>query len=197
MKIIGVTGGVGCGKSFVLSYLKQNYSCEVLLADQVANDLKNPGKRGYDPIVNLLGKDILNEDGTIDNKKMAQVIFSSPELLQKVNDILHPLVREEIMERIEVENVKGEKKYFFLEAALLIEEGYQEVVDEMWYIYAGEDVRMKRLSESRGYSEEKTMSIMSKQLSEEEFRKHSDFVIDNSFDEAETARQIDEYLTGK
>ena len=83
---------------------------------------------------------------------------------------------------------------FFVEAALLIEAGYKELVNEMWYIYADSNVRRKRLMYSRGYSEEKIQNIMDNQLTEEEFREACDFVIDNSGLLADSYRQIDKKL---
>lgn len=89
---------------------------------------------------------------------------------------------------------KGDVELFFVEAALLIESGYEHIVDEMWYIYAREDVRRRRLSESRGYTPEKIEKIIASQLSEEEFRQHCDFVIDNSDSLEDSYRQIRQKL---
>lgn len=190
MKIIGITGGVGAGKSAILSYLQNTYHAEVLLADVAANELKKPGQPCYLKLINLLGEQILAEDGSIDNNKMAEAMFGSEEKCMAVGGILHPAVREVILKRIREADRAG-TDFFFLEAALLIEEHYDEVVDEMWYIYTCDDVRKKRLRESRGYSDEKITSIMNSQLAEADFRAACDFVIDNSGTFEETKRQID------
>ena len=194
MKIIGITGGVGSGKSAVLDDLKARYGAYILKADELANSLKGRGEEGFEPIVALLGEEVLGEDGQIDNKKMAQCIFGDPELLAKVNNILHPMVKERILRSIEEKRAEGKTELFVLEAALLLEEGYDSVVDEMWYIFATEEVREKRLAQSRGYSREKIRSIMQKQLTEEAFREGCDVVIDNSKSMKETQRQIDAVL---
>jgi dephospho-CoA kinase len=99
-----------------------------------------------------------------------------------------------IMERYVRANDKGQVEYFFVEAALLIEAGYKQVVDELWYIHADRKVREERLRSSRGYSDQRIADIMSKQLTEEEFFKECDFVIDNSGELEETFRQIDDLL---
>lgn len=190
MKIIGITGGVGAGKSEILSYLQATYHARVLLADVVANELKAPGQACYEPIIALLGKEILADDGTIDNRKMAQAMFGNEEMRAAVGNIIHPAVRQVIERRIE-EARTADAELFFLEAALLIEEKYDEIVDEMWYIYTSEAVRKKRLRESRGYSDEKITAIMDSQLSEASFRAACDFVIDNSYSLEETKKQID------
>ena len=99
-----------------------------------------------------------------------------------------------LADRLAEARAKGDVELFFVEAALLIENGFGEVVDEMWYIYAREEVRRKRLSVSRGYTPEKIDRIMSSQLSENEFRKHCDFVIDNSDSLENSYRQIRQKL---
>lgn len=180
MKIIGITGGVGSGKSMVLNEIRKKCKCTVLFADEIAKKLEEPGQQCYQNIVDLLGKDILDDNGFINNGRMAKKIYESEDILLKVNNIIHPAVRTYIIEEIEKERKKGEVDYFFLEAALLIECGYKEVVDEMWYIFAREEVRRERLKKSRGYSDEKIDSILKSQLSEDEYKRNSDFVIDNS-----------------
>ena len=180
MKLIGITGGVGAGKTMVLGLLKELCRCRVLLADEVGNEVKLPGQPCYERLVQLLGRQVLAEDGTIDKKKMAGLIFSDPALLDRVNGIIHPEVKRYILEQVEEERRKGEADYFFLEAALLIECGYEAILDELWYIHADGPVRMARLKESRGYSEEKIRQIFESQLSETEFRAHCSVVIENN-----------------
>ena len=194
MKIIGITGGVGAGKSQVLSYIKDNFNCIVVLADDIANKLKEPNEVCYLPMLEVLGTDVLDDTGAIDKKKMAQVIFSNPEILEKVNAIIHPAVIDRIKQMADDARDSGKIDYFFIEAALLIENGFNDYVDEMWYIYARDEVRRLRLKESRGYSDEKIDSIMASQLSEQEFRDNTDAVIDNSDDLNSTYRQINRLL---
>ena len=197
MKVIGITGGVGAGKSALLTYIAGKYNCVVILADEAAHRLKAPGQPCYEPLVELLSQDILNEDKTIDKGKMAQKIFQSEELRKKVNAIIHPAVRKLILENIACEKEKGQVDFLFLEAALLIENGYLDIVDEVWYIYAREEIRRGRLKETRHYTDEKTDAIMKSQLSEEIFRKNCCFVIDNSESLTEAYRQIDRKLGGR
>lgn len=194
MKVIGITGGVGSGKTALLNYIGQNYKCRILLADETAHKAKEPGQPCYEKLVMLLSPDILNEDGTIHKGKMAARIFESKELLTKVNQIIHPAVKERILEEIKKAKEAGDVDFFFVEAALLIECGYLSLVDEMWYIYAREEIRRKRLGASRNYSDEKIDAIMKSQLSEEGFRQHCTFVIDNNGDLEAACRQIDRKL---
>ena len=176
MITIGVTGGVGAGKSEILRYLDNNYSCRILMSDNAAH-----------------------ENGEIDKQEMARRIFTDPQLLTKINELVHPAVNKYIREEIAREKKSGEKEFFILESALLIENGYDRILDSMWYIYCEESVRSSRLKASRGYSDEKIRSIMMSQVSEDVFRSHCDTVIDNTgdFDGAGGAAvQVDKAIAG-
>lgn len=201
MRTIGITGGVGGGKSQILAYLKGHYNCEVILADEVAHRIKEPGERCYKPLVELLGTEVLGADDRIDKGKMAEKIFRDKALLEEVNRLMHPMVKEYILEEKARLEKEGRIEALFIEAALLIEDGYKDIVDELWYIHAGEKARRQRLRESRGYSEEKIEGIFRQQLPEEEFRKHCNVVIDNSgrLEEAygQIRRQIGLFAEGK
>lgn len=196
MRLIGITGGVGAGKSTILEYIKAHYLCRIYLADEVAHVVKEPGQPCYKALTELLGSEILDKDGQIHKGRMAEKIFRDENLLEQVNAIVHPAVQEFLLEKIREARQEGQTELFFIEAALLIECGYRNIVDEMWYIYAGEGIRRERLRESRGYSPEKIEQIMSSQLTEEAFRAGSDFVIDNSGTPEESFRQIRRKLEG-
>ena len=191
MKIIGITGGVGAGKSKVLSYIGEHYPCRIIRADEAAHLLYERGQACYNALVELLGERILCDDGAIDKAKMAELIFGDESLLSGVNAIVHPAVKNYIIEQIAYERARNEADYFFIEAALLIEDHYDEIVDELWYIYSDEAVRKERLYRHRGYSEKKATDIMEGQLSEEAFRNHCQRVIINNGDLEETYQQID------
>lgn len=196
MRLIGITGGVGAGKSTILEYIKAHYRCRVYLADQVAHAVKEPGQPCYEALVELLGREVLEENGQIHKGRMAERIFRDENLLEQVNVLVHPAVRAYLLEKIREAREEGWAELFFIEAALLIECGYRDIVDEMWYVHAGEDLRSGRLRESRGYSPEKIGQIMGSQLTEEGFRAGSDFVIDNSGTPEESYRQIRRRLEG-
>ena len=194
MKFIGITGGIGAGKSRVLKFISRHYRCEIYLADEVAHTVKLPGTECFQALIELLGDDILAPDGQIDKAAMADKIFKEAGLLKKVNDIIHPAVKKYLLQKYEAAKNEGNVELFFVEAALLIEGGYGQLVDEMWYIYAEESVRRKRLTDTRGYSDEKISQIMGQQLTDEVFRKESNFMIDNSGSFEETCRQIENKL---
>lgn len=193
MRIYGITGGVGAGKSTLLSYISDHYNCTVLLADNIANELKEPGNIVFKRLYELFGDEIIT-NGNIDNSKMSILFFNNKEYIKVVNDIIHPEVRKEILSRIDKAKEENIIDCLFIEAALLIECGYNEVVDEMWYVYAGETDRTTRLIESRSYSKDKINKIFSSQLSEDDFKNNSDFIIDNSKDLSYAFKQIDNRL---
>ncbi|MDE6055330.1 MAG: dephospho-CoA kinase [Lachnospiraceae bacterium] len=190
MKIIGITGGVGAGKTRVLSYIEAHYRCRIIRADEAAHLLYEPGQECYQRLVGFLGLRILNTDNTIDKAKMAGIIFQDQKLLEGVNKIVHPAVKKYILEQIAYEREKGEVDYFSIEAALLIEEQYDQIADELWYVHSDAAVREQRLEKSRHYSAKKIADIMRGQLSEAEFRKHCKIVISNNGDLEETYKQI-------
>jgi len=191
MKFIGITGGVGAGKSEILKFIKQHYKCKIYLADKVAFEVRLPGTECHRQLCDLLGEEVVGS-----RKAMAEKLFNNDELLAKVNAIIHPAVRVYLLEELEKAKKDSEIELFFVEAALLIECGYGELVDEMWYVYADKNVRIQRLMSSRAYTPDKIESIMANQLSDDEFRKNSDFVIDNSGSLFESGEQIRHRLEG-
>ncbi|MDE6743029.1 MAG: dephospho-CoA kinase [Lachnospiraceae bacterium] len=193
MKSIGITGGVGSGKTEVLTFITKNYDARVIVADIVAKELEQPGQSCYHKLVEALGKGILDEEGLINAKTLAGLIFSDTKALAQVNAIVHPAVKHYILGAMEEERKKG-TKYFVVEAALLIEEDYQDILDEMWYIYVSEPVRRKRLKESRGYSDQKIDNIMAAQKTDAEFRMVCDHVIDNNDSIEKMQKQVEELL---
>ena len=193
MKIIGITGGVGSGKSRVLSYMKTKYNAVICQADHVAWKLQEPGQKCYAQIVAYFGENILDEDGTINRGKLGQIVFANKEKLYKLNQIMHPAVKEYIVEWIQRER-NDETAYFIIEAALLLEDDYSQICDEMWYIYSNESIRRDRLKSSRGYTDEKIDAIMASQLSEQIFRKECQIVIDNSGVFEDTCFQIEKAM---
>lgn len=194
MKIIGITGGVGAGKTQVLSYIGEHYNCRIIRADETAHFLYEKGQACYQALVGLLGERILDENGSIDKKKMAELIFRDKAMLEQVNAIVHPAVKNYILGQISYEKEKKEADYFFIEAALLIEERYDEIADELWYIHTDADIRKRRLAQSRQYSEQKITDIMKGQLNETEFRRHCQRVIVNNGNLEETYQQINRIM---
>ena len=198
MKLIGVTGGVGAGKSAILSYIQEHYGARILQADRIAEEIMQPGTVCDQRLKEVFARDgVFRSDGSLDRGAMAAVIFRDPAKRKQVNDIVHPLVKEYVIGEVEKERQQGRFSYVVLEAALLLEEGYDKICDELWYIYADESVRAARLKEKRGYSEEKIQGIFSSQLPEETFRRCCECVIDNNTTKEAAYAQIDRLLGAK
>mgnify|MGYP000130575802 CR=1 FL=1 len=172
MKTIGITGGVGAGKSTVLAYLEEKYNAFVIQADEVGHIVMAPGQECYQPVIDLFGKDVIKNDKTIDRKRVSDVVFEQPDFLSRLNGIIHPAVKRYILKSLE--------------------EHYQEFCDEVWYVHTDEEIRIQRLMKNRGYTREKSLGIIGNQASEDYFRAHTDFVVENNGNVEKTWKQIDE-----
>ena len=197
MKVIGITGGVGAGKSEILKYLKEKHHAMVVEADKVGHLLMEPGGACYYSIVEKFGSSILNGDQTINRGKLAKIVFADAALLEALNKIIHPRVKAHIVSEIAKERAYHRTEFFVIEAALLLEDHYDVICDEIWYIDTDMEIRAKRLKETRGYDDEKIAGIMANQKSPEEFRMACQAVIDNSGSLTETFAQIDRQLGRK
>lgn len=174
--VIGLTGGVGAGKSLVLKLLEEKWGALVLEADSISRALMEPGEMAYAPLVELLGRDILAPSGAIDRNKMAARIFQDPEILQAVNGLLHPATFQAVQERI----YKADGRLVVYESALPREARFSDLCQKILYVYAPRRLRQERLESSRGYSPEKIRAIMKNQLTEQAYRGMADSVLDNS-----------------
>ena len=109
MKIIGITGGVGAGKSTVLAYLEKKYNAFVIQADEVGHIVMEPGQECYQPVIDLFGKEVIKNDKTIDRKRVSDVVFGQPVFLTRLNGIIHPAVKQYILESLRGTEKKREK----------------------------------------------------------------------------------------
>lgn len=195
MKFVGITGGVGAGKTEILNFLSSQDGIEVMLAEEIAHDLMEPGTVCNQRLQELFAADgVFEADGTIRRNRMAEVIFSDDAKREALNNIVHPAVKDYVTERCKKERESGKLRILVLEAALLIEEGYDKICDELWYIYTTEANRKLRLMKNRGYSEEKVEQIFQSQLLEETYRKYCKIVIDNNASKEDTVRQVAEVI---
>lgn len=192
IRVLGITGGVGAGKSTVLCYLEKRYGARVILCDDAARLLQEPGGICYAPMLRLLGESVLKPDGSFDRRLVAERVFSDEAQLGRLNAIVHPAVKEYVRTQIQIEEDAARGFLVVIEAALLLEEHYELLCDEIWYVYARDEVRRERLKASRGYSDERISRMMERQKPDDFFREHCPFVIDNSSDQLEnTWAQID------
>ena len=189
--VLGITGGVGCGKSTLLSMLEKKKGVKVILADNLGHEVMEPGTECYEQIVTLLGSSILDETGHIKREKMARIIYGDDEKRRQVTEIVHPSVKKEIKDRIRMWQAEP---LVVVETALMFESGCDAYCDEVWGIFTDPEIRIDRLSKSRGYSREKSLSIMQKQMSYEELKQKCSHVLFNDEDPDKLWEQIKELL---
>ena len=194
MKVYGITGGAGTGKSEVIKMLQQNFGGCVIMSDEVARELMQKGNISYQLIVEYFGRDILMDDGEIDRKKLADHVFNNKEALEKLNSMTHPYVKEEIRKLIAEAEASGECRFVALESAILLECGYEDICDEFWYVYTKPEIRRQRMKETRNYSDEKVDSVMRNQQLDEVFFEQCSFVIKNNTTLSDVYAQLKEKL---
>lgn len=197
MQVIGITGGVGAGKSSILEYLEQNYRVKNLIADKIAKRLMEPGSECYRKLLKFLPVEVYNDDETINREALSAAIFSSDELRRRVNEVMHPAVKEYIIGQIAEQERMGILDYVIVEAALLIEENYGEICDELWYVRTSEEIRKKRIMRSRGYTEEQVENMFKSQLSDSEYRRRCQVIIENNGTREETFYQVAQAIKQK
>ena len=194
MKVYGITGGAGTGKSEVIKMLQENFGGCVIMSDEVARELMQKGNISYQLIVEYFGRDILMDDGEIDRKKLADHVFNNKEALEKLNSMTHPYVKDEIRKLIAEAEASGECRFVALESAILLECGYEDICDEFWYVYTKPEIRRPRMKETRNYSDEKVDSVMRNQQPDEVFFEQCSFVIKNNTTLSDVYAQLKEKL---
>lgn len=189
MKIIGLTGGIASGKSTVSNYLITK-GISVIDADKISRQIYEVGSKAYVSVVQEFGRDVLNEDKTINRKKLANIVFTNKEKLKVLNEITHPIILNEIKRQINELRTLG---YYLcvIDAALLIESGWYKLADLKWLIYVDKETQIKRLIERDKISKEEAMKRIQAQMPFEEKVKYVDFIINNNLSLRYTYEQID------
>jgi len=192
--VIGVTGGVGCGKTAVCATLAEKFSAKCLIADDMAKKLMEPGGKTYQALIDAFGKDIVKkEDASIDRELLAERVFKGGGSTETINRIVHPIVIDQI--RTEIADFRskensGQDSFLVIESALLLDTDLPALCDRIWYVFAPEGTRIERLIASRGYSEEKCRAIMQKQRSVRAFFEAATDVIPTGHGFAATEKRI-------
>ncbi len=192
MYVIGLTGGVGSGKSLVAEKLSGICDAELIIADEIAHVVMKSGTECFRKIVERFGTQIVAEDGEFDRKALAKIMFEDKAALEDMNSIVHPEVKEYI--RKYIEERKAQKGIIVFETAIMYETGCDKLCDEVWYVHVPAVIRMERLKKSRGYSDEKSRSIMEQQYDDEFFMERADVMIENSGDIGELEYNIKQKL---
>ena len=177
MIVIGVTGNIGSGKSTVCQILAK-LGATIIDADKLAHETYKPHSQTWKELINAFGKDIVKANEEIDRQKLGQIVFSDPNALAQLNRIVHPRAYHIVQERIEDYRHRGVKAAV-VEATLLIEAGWTDLVDKVWLVVAPEDVAIQRLTQHKGISEAQILARLKAQMPAEEKMKYADAIIYN------------------
>jgi dephospho-CoA kinase len=188
--VIGLTGGIGAGKSTVMQMLEA-LGAAVIDADKVGHQIYLPDLPAWREIVDTFGPEVLNADRSINRQALGKLVFADPEALRTLNRIVHPKMFERMAELTAELRARGGIKAIVIEAAILIEANWQPLADQIWLVVASEPVVIERLAKQRNLSPEQARTRIAAQLSDEERLKHAHVVIrnDGSLDEVRTAVQ--------
>lgn len=189
MKTIGLTGGIGSGKSTV-SQLLAELGAFVIDADKVGHEIYLPGKEAWHKVVEAFGRDILAVDQTIDRKKLGAIVFRSEEARKRLNAIVHPLMFHDIKRRITAKRAEGFTKPIVVEAAILIEANWLPLVDEVWVVITGKSAVLERVAAQRGLSPQDTEARIASQLADAERMKYAHVVIPNDGSVADLRERV-------
>ena len=194
MKVIGLTGGIGSGKSTVSRFLAE-LGAVILDADKVGHEAFKPDTEIWRQVVAAFGSQILTPGGDIDREKLGEMVFGNPESLARLNQIMHPRMYEIVTAQLDDYRRQG-IDVVVLEAPLLIEVGWASSVDEVWVTAASEATVLSRLEEQKGLSRQKALARIHSQLSLEERVRHADVVIDTDCDLDELRARVAELWRG-
>jgi len=187
MLTIGVTGGIGSGKSTVVAILSE-FGATIIDADKAAHSVYEPGGSGYEAVVAAFGSGIVAPDGTIDRKKLGPIVFADPAALKRLTDIVWPRTFDRMRQMVAAIRARGTRAPIAIEAAVLIEANWQPLCDEIWLVTAPRERVIERVQLERGMKPEQTEARIRAQLSDDERRKHATVVIanDGSIEELRT-----------
>ena len=189
VRTVGVTGGIGSGKSSAVQILAE-LGAVVVDADRVGHEVYAPGTPGFDQVVAAFGREVVGDDGAIDRKRLGAIVFGDPAALARLNAIVHPLIRDAVGRKVAAARAAGTAP-IVVEAALLIEAKWDALVDEVWVVVADRPVIEARLTSQRGMDPAAVAARMRAQLADEERRAHADVVIDNSGTREQLREQIE------
>ena len=195
MRVIGLTGGIACGKSTVSHQLSEEYGAMILDADVVAYQLAEPGNMLWSAFIGRYGKERVSRcDGTLNRSAVAEIVFQNPEEKRWMDTTAHPMIRQRLLDELDYCKAQG-KQVVVLDVPLLFEVGWETLPTEVWVVYVKAEIQLRRLMERNGISEEMARARIAAQMSLEEKKKRADVVIDNSGSREETMMQVREAFT--
>jgi len=189
--IVGLTGGIASGKSLVARIFK-DLGAHVIDADRIVHDLLTPGQQAWEEVTSYFGSDIQRPDKTIDRRKLGEIVFNDSAKREWLNRCLHPKVFEVYVSQVKHLSDRKVDAVVVLDAALLIETGYDRKMDKVVVVYADEECQLRRLMDRDGFSRDQATARIRSQMPLSEKRLHADYVIDNCGSREETERQAKE-----
>lgn len=188
MIVIGLTGGIGTGKSEV-ARIFQELGAVLINADQIGHQAYTPHSEIWQEVVKAFGEEILQPNGEIDRKKLGSIVFADPDQLTRLNQIMHPRMARMVAQQVQELREQG-ADVVVVEAALLFEAGWDSLVGEVWSTESPENLVIKRLQSRSGLSQEEAKKRIDSQMSAEERKSRSQVVVDNSGDLIELERVV-------
>ena len=195
MKVIGIVGGMGAGKSTIIAIMNKMQPFSYISADLIGHEILLKGEAAYQPIIEAFGEGILDDSGEIVRQKLGQVVFGNTEKVALLNAITHPIITTKIKERISYYQKVAPNQHIILEAALLLESGLVDLTDVVIAVYADKDVRLKRVKARENLDEKHILKRFNAQKEWEEIKAAADYVIDNGISLEATTMQIKKLLT--
>jgi dephospho-CoA kinase len=179
MLTLGLTGGIATGKNSVAQILETR-GAEIIDADKIARKLLEPGQAAFDKVVSTFGRDILDFEGSIDRKRLADIVFKDKTKREDLNSILHPAIIDEEWNKVLAVKRRNPEAIAVINAPLLIESGNYKDVDKVILVVASEALVIKRLVERDGLSREGALSRIASQMPEDKKRNYADYIIENN-----------------
>lgn len=191
--IIGLTGGIACGKSTVANILRQK-GVLVIDADEISREITKKGEPAWQEIKEEFGEEVIGPDGEILRKKLAQIVFSNPTKLATLNQITHPRITKQLTEILAEIKAKKSQRIIVIEVPLLFECGLQDIFDEVWVVKAPQSVMIERLIKRDSLSKEDALKRISSQMPLTQKAQLADRVIENSGSVNDLKKQIEDIL---
>lgn len=177
--VVGLTGGIGSGKSTAAALLAARGAC-VIDADRIGHEVYRPGTEGFRRVVTAFGDGVVASDGTIDRRALGAIVFDDPAARARLNAIVHPLIAEAVTARVAAARAEDAERPIVIEAAVLLEAGWDALVDRVWVVSAGREHAIARVVASRGLSKQEVERRIRAQMPEEERRRRADLVLENN-----------------
>ena len=188
--VIGLSGGIGAGKSTVATMLAER-GAHVIDADRVGHDVYRPGTEGFRQVAEAFGTRVVAPDGTIDRRALGGIVFGDPRALARLNAILHPLIVAELGRRIAAARRASVSRPIVVEAAILAEAGWRTLFDCLWVVTARPETAIARVVASRGMAREEVERRLAAQMPDAERRRLADVVIENDGTPAELCAEVE------